>query len=516
MKSRPSVALALLFLMTILGAEVRTSAGLLAQVKSVRKLAPPHRAAPSKRTKKAPSSKKAVAGKSRLSTKHGGRSSRTAKATTKHRRGAPITAYRLGHGDNGVGTITPPTPYTAPPPTVAVGPATISPSSLPGEILYADQLDRFFKRLQALETGDNQQTVRMLQFGDSHTAADMFTGRMRSLFQQKFGNGGAGFTYAGHPFPGYRILGTSRAQTVGWIDEGVHFTKIVNTELGLGGVANTSTQLGDTISLDAPCSLLQVQYLDQPGGGGFSVSEDGRVLSQISTDNPVAPETFESPCTDTSGDGGIHHFEMVADSSRPVRLLGTVTERPGVTYEALGLNGAEAALILRWDQPIFANYLKQRDPSLIVLAYGTNEASNHNWTYESYSALMARVVDSLHAANPEAAILVIGPPDRSLKVGRHRAARWQTFDGTLHISDAQRDVCRTHGCAFWDWRLRMGGLGSMNRWASDGLAQADHTHFTSAGYIHLADLFYSDMIAAYDAWRGLHPVISLTVPTSSH
>jgi lysophospholipase L1-like esterase len=459
----------------------QSSALASAQAQSARRLAPPHRTAPAKVKKKA-SSKKTAA--SRASVKKGRKAAISTPPKSKHGRGSAITAYRLGHGNGGLGTIKPPAVYTAPPP--------------------------------AIDTGDNQQTVRVLQFGDSHTAADMFTGRMRILLQQRFGNGGAGFTFAGHPFAGYRILGTSRGQSSGWVDEGVHFTKIVNTELGLGGVANTSTREGDSVTLDAPCSQMQVQYLDQPDGGSFSVSEDGRVLSHISTDNPVAPETFEAPCgastADTASSGGeggsIHHFELTADSGRPVRLFGTVTEKPGITYEALGLNGAEAALILRWDQAVFTSYLKQSDPALIVLAYGTNEASNHNWTYESYSELMGRVVDTLHATAPGAAVLVIGPPDRSLRVGRRRSAHWQTFAQTVRISDAQRDVCRTHGCAFWDWRARMGGLGSMNRWAADGLAQADHTHFTSAGYVQLADRFYSDMIAAYDVWKQAHPAPS--------
>jgi hypothetical protein len=45
----------------------------------------------------------------------------------------------------------------------------------------------------------------------------------------------------------------------------------------------------------------------------------------------------------------------------------------------------------------------------------------------------------------------------------------------------------------------------MNKWVADGLAQPDHTHFTSAGYIQLADRFYSDIIAAYDVWKEQHP-----------
>ncbi len=418
--------------------------------------------------------------------------------------------YRTGHGNHGLGTTKPAPRYTAPLPSVAEEIAPVRPPVVgAGAIEFAGNLSGFFGRLAAIEAGDRTQTTRILQFGDSHTAADMMTGRMRSLMQARFGDGGAGFTYAGHPFAGYRILGTSRAQSAGWLTEGVHFTKIQDTQLGLGGVANTSTRAGETVELDAPCQRMELQYLDQPGGGSFSLLEDGQTVKNVSTDNSFTgdgpgPETLSTECTP----GVEHHFEVVADSSAPVRLLGFVTEQPGVTYEAIGLNGAEAALMTRWDQAMFATYLKQRDPALIVLAYGTNEASDHNWTYEAYRSLMGKLVDELHATVPEASVLVIGPPDRSIRVsrgGRRRSYSWKTYDETLHITDAQRDTCRTHGCAFWSWRDRMGGLGSMNVWAADGLAQADHTHFTSRGYVELADDLYSDIIAAYTKWKTANP-----------
>ena len=48
-------------------------------------------------------------------------------------------------------------------------------------------------------------TLRVIQWGDSHTAADMFTGGTR-LFRRQFGDGGIGYVYAGHPFAGYPIF----------------------------------------------------------------------------------------------------------------------------------------------------------------------------------------------------------------------------------------------------------------------------------------------------------------------
>ncbi len=61
----------------------------------------------------------------------------------------------------------------------------------------------FFERLYRLSAGDSP-AVHILHFGDSHTASDDWTGVLRDLFQNRFGNGGAGFSFAGIPFKGYR------------------------------------------------------------------------------------------------------------------------------------------------------------------------------------------------------------------------------------------------------------------------------------------------------------------------
>ena len=427
----------------------------------------------------------------------------------------PIASYRTGHGDHGIGTLVVPRVYKQPLPADVSPPVPVPPSESNGRAIeFPTQLDKFFAQLQALEGAafaDKPDTLRILQFGDSHTAADMFTGRMRSLFQARFGNGGAGFSYAGHPFAGYRILGTSRSQTSGWRIEGVRFTQIVDTNLGLGGVAATSDSSSQEITLDASCSKIDLDYLDQPDGGAFSLYEDGLLVASVSTKHELAPQILSRDCdsADVSPSSVLpitHHFEVRSDSAGPVRLFGFVTTQPGVTYEAIGLNGAEVGLLERWNQTIFRSYLRQADPALIVLAYGTNEAANRNWTYEAYRALLGRVVDQLHSTAPQASIIIIGPPDRSLRSGTRRHPAWLASTETLHITEAQRDTCREHDCTFWSWRDRMGGLGSMNRWVYADLAQQDHTHFTSGGYVQLADLFYSDIMAAYADWKVNHPI----------
>ena len=45
--------------------------------------------------------------------------------------------------------------------------------------------------------------VAILQIGDSHTANDSFSGRMRELFQARFGDAGRGVLPPGVPNAGY-------------------------------------------------------------------------------------------------------------------------------------------------------------------------------------------------------------------------------------------------------------------------------------------------------------------------
>jgi lysophospholipase L1-like esterase len=360
-------------------------------------------------------------------------------------------------------------------------------------------LQPFFDQLRQLELDPKSQLVRVIQFGDSHTAADVFTGALRTLFQQKFGDGGAGFSYAGYPFAGYRIHGTKRAQSTGWSALGTHLNDIGDAMVGMGGVSLSTEAAGNWVSLDADATSLQVQYLIQPNGGSFEIRDNDNLIATVSTaqSDPTAPDAagqFGAPV-----EPGPHHFEVLTIDQAPVRLLGLSTENAsGVTYEAAGINGAEASLFLRWSEAMQQPLLAAVNPALIVLSYGTNEAGDRNWTEESYAAMFQRIIERCRRLAPNASILVVGPPDRAMRAGRKV---WKPFIGVDRIVAAQRSVCRQMHCAYWDQRSRMGGFGSMRDWVSIGWAQPDHTHFTGGGYTELASALFSDIVLQYDSYE---------------
>jgi lysophospholipase L1-like esterase len=360
-------------------------------------------------------------------------------------------------------------------------------------------LAAFFEQLHQLEIDPKSHLVRVIQFGDSHTAADLFTGALRTLFQSKFGDGGAGFSFAGYPFAGYRIHGTRRSQSTGWAVLGTHLNDIGDGMVGMGGVSLSTEAVGNWVSLDADAASLQVQYLIQPNGGSFEIRDNDTLIATVSTakSDPSAPNAaaqFGAPV-----EPGPHHFEVLTIDQAPIRLLGVSTENSaGVTYEAAGINGAEASLFLRWSETLQQPLLAAVNPALIVLSYGTNEAGDHNWTEESYAAMFQRIIERVRRLAPNASILVVGPPDRALRAGRKG---WAPFAGVDRIVAAQRTICRQMNCAYWDQRSRMGGFGSMRDWVSISWAQPDHTHFTGEGYNELAGALFSDIVQQYDSYQ---------------
>jgi lysophospholipase L1-like esterase len=375
-------------------------------------------------------------------------------------------------------------------------------------------LSGFFDQLRQLQADPKSQLVRVIQFGDSHTAADVFTGALRTLFQQKFGDGGAGFQYAGYPFAGYRIHGTKRAQSTGWTALGTHLADIGDGKVGMGGVSLSTNAAGNWVSLDADATSLEVQYMVQSGGGSIEIRDNDTLIATVSTATATATDATGvvpmaggtgNPSAEGGDSAGVyrsallpgpHHIEVLTIQDAPVRLLGLSTENAsGITYEAAGINGAEASLFLRWNDALQEPLLAAVNPALVVLAYGTNEASDRNWTEESYAAMFTRIVERIRRAAPSASILVLGPPDRALRVGRRS---WAPFAGVDRIVAAQREVCRQMHCAYWDQRSRMGGFGSMREWVAVSWAQPDHTHFTGEGYNELASALFSDILQQYD------------------
>jgi lysophospholipase L1-like esterase len=353
----------------------------------------------------------------------------------------------------------------------------------------------FFEQLHQLESQPEEaRSLHVLQYGDSHTASDDWAHQLRTLFQGRFGNGGAGYSFAGRPFHGYRRYDVKTGQVGRWETEGL-LTKGEDGYYGLGGVSIVADQAGQMAYLDADGEQIEIHYLKQPGGGAFRVTIDGVEAAIIETDGPRGPGAWRSPAAE-----GLRRYSVETLSDAPVKLFGWVSEKSrGLTWETLGINGAQASISLRWEEEQLREYLAKRNPGLLVLAYGTNEASAPDWNPASYRAMFRQVVQRFRALAPSASILVVGPPDRAQRVRR----TWISVPKLDMIAEAQRAVALEAGCAFWDLRERMGGDGAMKRWVYAGFAQGDFVHLTGAGYRLVGETLYRDLMAHYEEFRKI-------------
>jgi len=316
----------------------------------------------------------------------------------------------------------------------------------------------FFEQLHRAAVGESAGPLSILQYGDSHTAADDWTGSVRSLLQAQFGDGGGGYSFAGRPYKSYRRMDLKSGESRGWRSDGL-LSRDGDGLYGLGGVSISTRLPSQSIYLEAACSKLELFYLQQPGGGELQLYDNGAPVDKISTDGPLGPGYVQYQVASPSEEP--HRFELQTLRSAPVRLFGWVTEKDhGVTYETLGINGAQASIVFRWDEALLASNIARRNPALIVLAYGTNEASNPDWTHDSYREMFSALLQRLRQAAPTASILVLGPPDREYR----SKGRWATLEKIDRIVDAQREAALASRCAFWDMREKMGGKGAMREW----------------------------------------------------
>jgi len=372
-----------------------------------------------------------------------------------------------------------------------------------GTLLQPGALVPVLEQLYRLAGGISREPVHIVHYGDSHTAADEWTGGLRDSLKQKFGDGGSGFSLAGRPFAGYRRFDAPSGATALWHSDGFRSAS-GDGLLGLGGMSITADRPGQSVFLDAECDFLEIHYLQQPGGGSVALYDADQFLEEFSTNGELGAGFVRYEVSP-----GPHRFTLKTLEERPVRLFGWVADKgAGITYEALGINGAEASVIMKWDGNLLTTYLQRRDPGLIVLAYGTNEATDPNWNLESYEAMFSSLLQRLRSAAPAASILVLGPPDRWARV----RGVWRVVDGVDRIVAAEQQACRENACAFWDTRRRMGGKGSMRDWVYSGLAQADYVHFTNAGYRRLADVLYADLMLQYETYKKTRLEIAEPTP----
>lgn len=362
-------------------------------------------------------------------------------------------------------------------------------------------LARFYHALEELRAGhDADGKVRVLAYGGSHTDADVYTHYLRTYLQERFGDGGHGFVHVAKPWRWYRHVDYRVEGIKHWITE--HAQRRKGRGDGLYGLlgcslaATSKRAFGKVIPRgDSVGAEHEIYFLRQPKGGGFEVLADGKRIAMVETkaDAPGAGyHRFLLP-------EGPHEIEVKVRGDGEVRLFGMTIERetPGVVVDTLGITGTRAANMLAWDQEIWADNVAHRDPDLVMMFYGTNEAMDEDQPIATYESDLRAVLGRIQEAAPDAACLIMGPGDFPR---RGPDGTWQARPRVDALIEAQRRVAADLGCGFWDTKAFMGGELSMPLWASavPPMAKPDHIHFTVRGYVRIGMALVDAMMMGFD------------------
>lgn len=364
----------------------------------------------------------------------------------------------------------------------------------------ARALDGFRAALAKGRQGQLGRPLRMSLYGDSVVATDEIPGRLREKAVAELGDGGPGFVYAHQPHRFCSHEKITRNSTGSWQSFAVSLTPSLRDRLyGFGGAtAQTDDGSVTTRIKGEPATHIAVHYLQQLRGGRLELYRDRQAEPLVTVDSKaeeVAPAVARAEVAE-----GAHQVVLKIDGN--VRLFGLVLERDrGAVVDNLGIVSVTAKNFSRNERAHWASQIKARQPDLVMLMIGANEAQ---WLQGGakemldYTERFTELLAPIRQGGAEC--LVISPLDQvEVSDGRVVSRKIST-----RIVAAQREAAVAAGCGFFDSLAWMGGPGAAARWRRRAWLSGDYIHLTRKGSEQLGDALFSALFSAPSSSSSSH------------
>ena len=183
-------------------------------------------------------------------------------------------------------------------------------------------------------------------------------------------------------------------------------------------------------------------------------------------------------------------FSLIMKDSASFTITGMLLENEnhGITYHSIGVNGASVKAFLRCEH--FEEEISILSPDMVIFGLGINDASEQDFTPETFKENYLKLVSQFTNANPNCFFIFITNNDSYKKVGK----RYQVNRNALEVRRIMYEMADEIGGAVFDQFEIMGGLHSMEKWRLAKLAQNDRLHFTKVGYELMGKLLYNAII----------------------
>lgn len=352
---------------------------------------------------------------------------------------------------------------------------------------FASNLTNFNEPNTAkLNAAIQNRDVHVVQFGDSHTAADEMTNVLRQQLQNALGNGGMGW---GMPmyFSGQRMARFGYDNS-GWSPVSSRTQR--NDNYTLGGLNAVPQHAGATLTIKA-------KQFEQAQNILVSIRQAANDAAFTGVDADGKSFTLEAPIKNnrwqTVRFTAKLPFTITAQHNQNSALGGWWAKNQngsGAVVSALGINGAELSYWNRWSND-WQNELTAVAPNLVILAYGTNEAYNDNLDVEQARSILVDKIQKIRISSPQTAVMIVSAPESLKRTGGECGNRPIKLSA---VQSMQLEVAQSMHTLYWDWQKAMGGSCSMKSWINQGLGRADGVHFSASGYQRLGRSLAADVL----------------------
>jgi len=360
-------------------------------------------------------------------------------------------------------------------------------------------MSHFYRAMIRVARKEPGAVARIAHYGDSTIATDGITHTVRRGLQRRFGDAGHGFVLIAKGHMPYRHKDLHHKASKDWKLFEMLRGKLRDGRYGYGGVQYRSRGGAKAVfgtAEDAPVgtrlSRFDLFYQGHKRGGDLELRVDGGEPTVLSPRSDLLHDAMQR----IELEDGPHRLEIRAAGKGQVRLYGVAMERdvPGVVYDSLGLVGLRARRFLNADRGHLSEQIRMRDPHLIILAFGGNEAGERKMRMSWYEKKSVEVIKHVRAGKPEASCLLFAPLDQAERDDRGQV---RTIPVIKKIVKSQRRVAAQTGCAFFNTFESMGGEGAMSRWfrSRPRLAWGDFRHATPAGYEVIGNMFRKALLA---------------------
>lgn len=358
-------------------------------------------------------------------------------------------------------------------------------------------IDRFYEALDRMPVLGRP--VRIGYWGDSYIEADIITGELRKLLQDRFGGQGCGWVDCGKTTNSYRH--TVKQRTDGFQQFFVMDSKTFNPQLQGPSQRYFVVNGSASVTYSGTDAVRHQQQWDK-SSLYFKTVSPFTINAYVNGDS-VPAKTFhvkgsrKMQCVTLGGDHVLQSVRWDIEGARPNTYFFGAVNDPlgGIQVDNFSVRGCTGLNIADIPQETMSDFAALHPYDLIILQFGLNSttASAPDGHYDRYCDQMSRVIRLMKRTYPDAAIMLVSVPDRGVRKG----GTIQTMNGILTMLDRQEALAERERINFYNLYEAQGGVGASSRMAQRGMLANDLLHINFKGGAYVARKLIDALLAPY-------------------